>query len=177
MTALNCTSHDVCCGNHFELAGHAPPRRSLHRLAAVRRQEEVSCRTVARRMHISITEVKSQEIPTTDLPLSVLHQWREILDVPLAELLVEPEDSLSAPVLLRAQFVRLMKTVTAIRHRSKQASIRQLAQLMADQLTEIMPELAEVTPWHAAGKRRRRDEYGRIVEFTLSDEMFAGQPE
>ena len=42
---------------------------------------------------------------------------------------------------------------------------------------EIMPELAEITPWHIVGKRRRRNEYGRIVEFTLSDEVFAGQAE
>ena len=92
--AAELQSHNVGYGNRLAFTGLAPPRHSLHRLAVVRRQEGVSCRTVARHMGISITEVKSQEIATTDLPLSVLYQWREILDVPLTDLLVEPDDSL-----------------------------------------------------------------------------------
>ena len=39
----------------------------------------------------------------------------EALDVPIAELLVESDQSLSGPILERARMVRLMKTAAAIR--------------------------------------------------------------
>jgi hypothetical protein len=36
-----------------------------------------------------------------------------------------------------------------------------------------MPELAEVTPWHAIGQRRSLDDFGRVVERRISDEIFS----
>ena len=78
---------------------------------------------------------------------------------------METEEPLSAPVMKRAQMVRLMKTAQAILERSSQPSIRRMAQTMTEQLIEIMPELADVGPWHAVGKRRR----SRIVAMSFCE--------
>ena len=75
-------------------------------------------------------------------------------------------------MLKRAQLVRVMKTVLAILEEAKQAPIRRMAQTMVDQLIEIMPELQGVSPWHAVGKRRRRDDYGIAAERRLSEDVF-----
>ncbi len=142
------------------LAVAAAKGRPLQRLALVRRMQGVSRRTMARRMNVEIEQLRQQEIATVDLPLSVLYTWQKALDVPIAELLVEAGDSLALPVLVRSQLVRLMKTVLAVRAHARQESIQQVAQTMADQLIEIMPELADVSPWNAVGKRRQPSELG-----------------
>ena len=146
--------------------------RPLHRLAIVRRLQGISRRTVARRLNMDVAQVKLQERETADLPLSCLYQWQQLLDVPIAELLVEAADPLSEPVLKRAQLVRAMKTVLAILESTEQEPIRRMAQTLVEQLTEIMPELEGVGPWHAVGERRRRDEYGVAAERRLSDSVF-----
>ncbi len=147
--------------------------RPLHRLMEVRRTQGVTQRTVARRLNTSLADVKLQERNDTDMPLSNLYRWQEVLDVPIAELLVEPEEPLSSPVLKRAQLVRLMKTAMAICQRSKQTPIQRMAQVMVDQLIEIMPELADVSPWHAVGKRRSQDEYGQAAFRRLPADLLA----
>ena len=138
----------------------SPAARPLHRLAEVRHLQGVSRRTMARRLKIDVNDVKLQEQETTDLPLSTLYEWQKVLDVPVGELLVETNDPLSVPVMRRAQLVRLMKTATAILQRSQQPGIRRMAQVLVNQLVEVMPELADVSPWHAVGKRRTQDELG-----------------
>jgi len=147
-------------------------RHPLHRLAAVRQQQGISRRTVARRLNIDLSAVRTQEDETFDISLSQLYQWQKVLEVPLSELLFEADDSLSAPVLLRAQLVRLMKSVLAFQENAKQESIRRMAQTLIDQLLSIMPELAGVGPWHAVGQRRRLDELGVAAERRLSDDVF-----
>ena len=144
----------------------------LHRLALVRRREGVSRRTVARRLRIDIARVKSQEDENADMLLSTLYQWRDVLDVPVAELLVDSNDPLSAPVLKRAQMVRLMKTATTILERSHQTAIRRMAQTLIGQLLELMPELETVTPWHAVGQRRTRDDLGQAAVRGLELDWF-----
>lgn len=135
----------------------------LQRLALVRRREGVSRRTIARRLQIDVARVKSQEDENADMLLSALYEWRDALDVPVAELLVDSHDPLSAPVLKRAQMVRLMKTATTILQRSHQVAIRRMAETLIDQLLELMPELETVTPWHAVGQRRTRDDLGQAA--------------
>lgn len=147
-------------------------KRPLHRLATVRRLQGVSRRTVARHLNTEVSTVRRQERETADIPLSKLYQWQEVLDVPVAELLVEAGDPLSTPVLKRAQLVRLMKTARAILGEAKQTRVRRMAQTMINQLTEIMPELAEVGPWHTVGRRRRRDEYGVAAQRRISEDVF-----
>lgn len=142
----------------------ASARPKLHRLATVRKQQGVSLRRVAQHLKCDIRQVRQEEDEHTDLPLSRLYAWQEVLDVPVADLLVEPSPPLSPPVLERARMVRIMKTVASIMERSESLAIKRLAENLAQQLLEIMPELEGVTPWHSVGQRRSLNEYGRIVE-------------
>ena len=130
----------------------------LHRLKAVRRRQGLSRQRLAERMNVTIEKVRQQESETADLPLSVLYAWQKALDVPLTELLEEPSDALVSPILERSQLLRLTKTVLVVLERARQATIRRMAQSMHEQLVEMMPELANVIPWRADGKRRRRRE-------------------
>jgi hypothetical protein len=47
-----------------------------------------------------------------------------------------------------------------------------MAETMANQLVEIMPELIHIGPWHAVGKRRRLNELGIAAQRRLKDEVF-----
>lgn len=146
----------------------------MHRLREVRRQQGISRRTVARRLNASLSQVKSQETETSDLLLSTLYQWQGVLQVPVVELLIEASDGLSAPIERRAQLVRLMKTGLTIRERAEQPHIQRMAQMLVDQLTELMPELREITPWPAVGKRRSLHELGQAAQRRLSRDAVAG---
>jgi len=149
-----------------------PNGRPFHRLAEVRRRQGVTRRTIARRLNTDIGTIKSQEQPGADLSLSTLYAWQEVLDVPIGELLVETEEPLSAPVMKRAQLLRIMKTAAAILERSQQVAIKRMAQMLVEQLCEIMPELAGVSPWHAVGRRRTQEELGQAALRRLSAELF-----
>jgi transcriptional regulator with XRE-family HTH domain len=144
----------------------------LHRLATVRRQQGVSRHAVAHRLKIEVDEVRQQETESSDLPLSTLHAWRDILDVPIAELLVEPADGPSSSILARSQLVRLMKSTRMILEKTKQDSVRWIVQTMINQLVEIMPELADVGVWNIGGRQRRRSDLGIAAARRLSAEMF-----
>ena len=145
-------------------------RRRLHQLKVVRRREGVSQSAVARRLGIPLSEVKLQEEETSDLPLSTLRQWQEVLQVPLSELLTESEEPLSAPVMQRAKLVRLMKTARAIQQRARQESIRRMGEVLVHQLVDLMPELEDVTPWPEVGQPRTLSELGQVVHRRLSDD-------
>jgi transcriptional regulator with XRE-family HTH domain len=146
--------------------------RKLHRLAEVRQQQAVSHRNVARRLGVDLKTVRQQEQETSDVPLSVLYAWQQVLDVPIADLLLDNDGPLSPLVLQRARMVKLMKTAAAIQEKADSNSIRRLVQMLIDQLVEIMPELKEVGPWHSVGQRRTLDEFGRVVEQPVAEEVF-----
>jgi len=154
-----------------------PAKRPLHRLGTVRRLQGITRRTLARHLGLEVSQVRLQEEETADIPLSQLYEWQRVLDVPVTELLVEADDPLSAPVLQRAQLVRVMKTALAMLEEAKQAPIRRMAQTLIDQLVQIMPELKGVGPWHTVGKRRRRDDFGIAAERRLSDDVFIDRTE
>jgi hypothetical protein len=44
--------------------------------------------------------------------------------------------------------------------------------MLVEQILEIMPELADVTPWHSVGQRRTREDLGRTARMVVSEEMF-----
>ena len=147
----------------------APP---LHRLGEARRQENISRSNVARHLGITAQDVSRQECNTTDLPLSLLHKWAKVLDLPVAELVEEPDVLLSKPLSHRSGLVRVMKTALAMLERAGDVQTKRLAQTMVEQLIEIMPELRGVTAWHAVGKRRRSDELGIAAVRRMSDDVF-----
>jgi hypothetical protein len=145
---------------HAAATSRDPP---LHRLREVRREQGVAAKRAAQLLGISVEQLRHEEDPSTDLTISQIYAWQELLEVPVSDLLVEPHAPLSAPVLRRAQLVRLMKTVQAIMERANQSSIRRLGQTMINQLIEIMPELEGVTPWHSLD-RRTQNQNSRVLE-------------
>jgi transcriptional regulator with XRE-family HTH domain len=151
-----------------------PQRRTFHRIREVRIQQGVSLRTAARHMQSDVRTAREEEEETTDLTLSQLYQWQRVLDVPVSELLSESDDSLSRPVMERARMVRVMKTAQALLEKAPNAPIKRMAQMLVEQLTEVMPELEAVSPWHSVGQRRSLDDLGRIAEQTVSMDNFGG---
>ena len=150
----------------------ASARPVLHRIADVRKRQGVSVRSVARRMHTSIDQVRKQEEPGCDMLLSELLRWQQALEVPLNDLLTESESPLSEPVLTRARLLRIMKTVKAIQETATSNSIQRFAAMLEQQLIEVMPELKDVSAWHSIGQRRSPNELGRTAERTLPDSFF-----
>jgi len=144
----------------------------LHRLSEVRQQQGVSHRNVARRLGLDIKTVRQQEQETADLPLSILYAWQQVLEVPIADLLIDNDGPLSPLVLERARMVKLMKTAAAIQEKADSNSLRRLTQMLIDQLVEIMPELKDVGPWHAVGQRRTLDDFGRVMERPMAEDVF-----
>ncbi|MBM4011037.1 MAG: hypothetical protein FJ286_06615 [Planctomycetes bacterium] len=95
-----------------------------------------------------------------------------MLEVPVAELLVEGDGQLSGPVLERSRMVKLMKTAAAIRERTQEPNVGRMVTMLIEQILEIMPELADVTPWHTVGQRRTLDDVGRAGRMVVSEEIF-----
>ena len=159
-------------GGDSSLRNLRHPQRHLHRIAEVRRLQGVTLRNVSRRLGAPLAAVRRQEQPDCDLRLSDLLQWQEVLEVPVAELLVEGEGQLSGPVLQRSRMVKLMKTAAAIRERTQDTTTARMVTMLIEQILELMPELADVTPWHTVGQRRTLDDVGRTARQTVAEEVF-----
>jgi len=147
-------------------------RQTFHRIAEVRSQQGASLRSLSRKLNLTASELREQEDPQADLHISDLLKWQEVLEVPLVDLLVDSNGPLSEPVEKRANMLRVMKTAKAIQETVHDNPSKRLANMLVTQLTEIMPELAEVSAWHSVGQRRTRDELGRIVERSIPDNFF-----
>jgi hypothetical protein len=145
-------------------------RQQLHRIGEVRREQGVSTRRAAQLLGKTGEQIRIEEEPTSDLTLTQVYEWQRLLEVPVADLLVEPHAPLSAPVLRRAQMLRMMKTMQAIMEKTTQTPVRRLAQTMINQLIEIMPELEGVSPWHAFDPRTQNPN-GRILEQAYLNNM------
>ncbi len=146
--------------------------RPLHRLAEVRKQQGVTRRNLARRLNLDLETVREHEEPTTDLSLSLLYKYQQVLEVPVVNLLVDLDDPLASSVLDRARLVRVMKTAMAILEKAEGVRLKRMAEMLVEQLVEMMPELKEVSAWHTIGRRRNLEDFGRILERVLPDEMF-----
>jgi transcriptional regulator with XRE-family HTH domain len=161
-SALNC---DTLGTVQNEFAYALPP---LHRIRSVRRQQGVSLRGLARKTGESLYDLEREELERTDLTLSRLHWWQRALDVPMTELLVEPDAGLSPPILERARVLRMMKTVAAMKEVAEGDSLQRLIDTLENQMLEIAPEMTGVQPWNSVGQRRTVDELGRVAEQMVS---------
>jgi len=148
----------------------APQCHVYHRIREVRHEQGCSLRRVAQLMKIEIAQARREEDPSTDLPLSRLVEWQKVLEVPLADLLIDSDAPLSPPVLERARMVRMMKTAVAIQENTRDATVRRLAETLITQIKEVMPELEGVTGWTSLNPRRTQRQFGRIV--TGLDRLF-----
>lgn len=146
---------------------HTP---ALQTLGAARRRQGLSLRCVAQRLGRTVSEVRLQEDEHADILVSELYRWQAALEIPVDELLNEPDDALSPRVQMRAQLLKIMKTAMAMRRQARSEAERRMSRLLVEQLLEIMPELKEVSAWPAVGHRRRADEMGRIGENPIPDD-------
>ena len=152
-----------------------PPRPAvLHRIREVRMQEGVSLRAAARRIGCDASRLHEQECGEADLSLSDLYAWQRALGVPIQHLLAESEETLSAPVLEMSRMIRLAKTVATIRERSESRSVTRLANILSEQLSEIIPTLSDVGPWPTSRPRTLDDE-GQVCERRLSEDALRGE--
>ncbi|MCA9192121.1 MAG: helix-turn-helix transcriptional regulator [Planctomycetales bacterium] len=142
-------------------------KRKLHRVAKVRVEQNVSHRTIARRMGIEVRQLKELEQPETDLTMSQLMAFQQALDVPMIDLL-EDRTELSRPVQERAKLVRIMKTASALKSAKASPRINRLASMLCEQLVDLMPELAEVSGWPQFGARRGQSALGKALQNPIS---------
>lgn len=138
-------------------------RKPLHRLAEVRVQQGISERTMARRLGIDLKSYREMEDPHFDLTVSQLTKLQEALDVPIADLL-EDHHALSRPVHERAKLLKVMKTAVAMREAKINPRTDRMAQMLCEQLIDLMPELAEVSGWPQFGARRGLSAIGKTLQ-------------
>jgi hypothetical protein len=117
-------------------------------------------------------QVRRQEDPACDMPLTELYNWQRALEVPVVDLLVDSDAPLSETVLSRARLVRVMKTVRAIQDSNSTTGMHRMATMMEQQLIELMPELKDVSAWPTVGQRRGANELGRAAERVLPESFF-----
>lgn len=151
----------------------AKKHRPLQQLSRVREREGISIRAMARRLGTDVQTVRQQEEQSSDMLLSELYDWQKALGVPASELLAD-SDTMADPIRHRAQMVRVMKTVAAIQERAKQPAIQRMAQMMYEQMLELMPELESVTAWNAVGHRRSVNELGAAADRCVGNDLFDG---
>jgi hypothetical protein len=169
------TPHFDCDTHAAESAVPAVPSnesRVLHRLAEVKTQQGLSTRVLAKRLGTTTQELDRQISPFSDLRLSELYKWQAALDVPVAELLVSPRPTLSPAIDRRARLVRLMKSVRSLQRLADSDELQILAQRLADQLIEIMPELVDVDSWPAVGPRRSSDDISGLELRSVPESVF-----
>ena len=114
----------------------------MHRLAEVRRAKGMSRRVLAQRLGITVEELRVKEA-SADVPISTLCRWAAALEVPITDLVVEPDESATMTRLPRLLAARLMKVAAKLRDRSRRRGIQRLAQTFVEQLTEILPDLEQ----------------------------------
>jgi transcriptional regulator with XRE-family HTH domain len=131
--------------------GSSIPKAGLHRLAAARRESGMSWFDIARRIGITAEEVRLQE-ESVDLSISTLNLWAAALDVPVTDLIVEPEEWLHATHLAKSQAERLLQLAAKLRDGSRRRSIQRLAQTFLDQLAEMQPALGRHVNGHERGR-------------------------
>ena len=139
-----------------------PSAEPLHRIKEARETAGISLRSMARRLRTTATKLREQE-GSVDLWLSDLYRWQQELNVPLAELLVEPEESLCEPIRQRACLVRVAKTVNSLLKKADNPAAHRFASSLLDQLEQLMPELKGIGAWSECGQRRSGEEVGRAA--------------
>jgi transcriptional regulator with XRE-family HTH domain len=118
----------------------ATPKVALHRLAEVRKKNGVTWFELARRMGVTAEHVRHQE-EAEDVSIGTLKLWSAALNVPITDLIVEPDEWLNAAHLEKPEAERLLRLAYKLRDRSRRRAIQRLAQTFVDQLTEMYPEM------------------------------------
>jgi transcriptional regulator with XRE-family HTH domain len=148
--------------------------KPLHRLQEIRNQQDISIRSLSRRMNVTASEVRMQEKPDFDLRLSTLYRWQQALGIPAAELLVEAGDGLSAPIQLRARLLRMMKTIATILDQPQSDRTTNLIANLKNDILGVMPEVENVDRWHGSSSDRSGDIAAAVLR-QIDDAFFMDQ--
>ena len=146
-------------------------RTPLHRLREIRAQQDVTLRALSRKMHVPMREVRAQEDPTCDLPLTALYRWQQALRVPASEILVEPGDKLSSPVNIRARLLRMMKTIVTILDKPQPERTANLLENLRNEILAVMPEIESIDRWHGSNATRGADDIAAAVLRQIDEEL------
>jgi transcriptional regulator with XRE-family HTH domain len=141
----------------------ATAKPGLHRIAKIREQQGISERTMARRLDMDVKRYRELENPQSDLCLSQVIAIQTALEVPICDLL-EDRQGLSRPVEERAKLLKIMKTAMALKEAKINARTDRMAQMLCEQLVDLMPELAEVSGWPQFGARRGASAVGKALQ-------------
>ncbi len=141
-------------------------KNAPHRLLAARLQQGTSLRTVGRHVfgrdpHIPL--LRAQETGRADIRISQLRAWATALDLPLPELMYESDKGLSNITKMRAQLVRLMKSVESMRaviEAHSHDGLSEVVQILHDQIIAVMPELKDTYPWNIYTYIRPPNDFG-----------------
>src|SRR5262245_19317987 len=107
----------------------------LQRIREVRLREEVTTRTMVRKLKLSAKEVRRLDKPTTDIRLSDLRLVAEAIGVPPSELICDTDhDDVER---LRALLVRLAKITNTMLRKAKTPAEHRLAESFKAQLEEF----------------------------------------
>ena len=154
---------DVLVRQSGRLTPEPLPKVPLHRLAERRHEQGVSLSTVAKKLGVEIAEARRQEQPTTDLLLSQLYRWRDVLELPIGELVIELEEIPTNPIKNRSQLVKMMKSVRAILETTGESGTRVHAEVLAAQFIDLMPELRHINAWPSVGQSREQRDLGQAA--------------
>ncbi len=143
----------------------------LHRLREIRAQQDVTLRALSRKMHVPMREVRAQEDPACDLPLTALYRWQQALRVPAAEILVEPGDKLSSPVNVRARLLRMMTTIVTILDKPQSERTTNLLENLRNEILAVMPEIENIDRWHGSSSARGADDMAAAVLRQIDEEL------
>ncbi|MGO9115707.1 MAG: helix-turn-helix domain-containing protein [Thermoguttaceae bacterium] len=159
------------CKAEIVALGSTTPRIVMHRLAAVRRAKGMPRRVLAERLGITVQELRMKE-QSADLSISTLSRWASVLNVPITELVVEPDECLAPTHLAQSQATRLMKVAAKLRDRSRRRSIQRLAQTFVEQLAEILPALAQFAQKNHRRPRSANRRTSNLVPRALPECIF-----
>lgn len=145
---------------------------SGHRLQAARLTAEVSLRSVARRMKVTVARARDEEEGRRELSVADLRRWQEALQVPWHELFEPPQSELAEPIRQRACLVRLAKTANTLQKKCENTQTHRLANRIVHLLHELMPELALVGTLPDR-RPRPRHELGRAADEVITGDLFS----
>jgi len=131
MTFLNGTANGVLASR---------PQGILHRIREVRASKGVGIETVAAELGKSPATIVLEENPETDLRLSVLRQWSQVLDVSIGDLIIERPEYAGIPGLTSQRLKQLETTAEKLVEMTTDKATLTFARGLRHQIREFFEE-------------------------------------
>ena len=122
---------------YTELDGIAAQTAQLHRIREIREQMGITPRHAARMLNVSLDELRRQEDPSSDLTISELQNWQDLLDGDVYDLIVDQEVPFPRAALSSHDVSSFLETATRMLDDSECPAVKRLAETLTNQLREI----------------------------------------